>query len=622
MKPNSDPDVKSNSDSNNKSDSDPDIKSNSDPGIEANSNSITQDSNDTNINPWEVENLKEFQHYHCPQCNFTCKEECEFYSHAVETHKQARIIFYKDSNVTLNIVDIDVLPEIMGHSQQVNLDLSTVESQHVMEDYEKLAPFDMLDCHSCQDVSKNVSFNMPSRRVSHMLDDHSYQKVQEGNFKCPQCPTKQTFNTVSTFRKHLVDHENENYVRKNLDNVAKKHKETFLCSYANCGQFSKFEKLQEHLLFHVRAGNKELYNSKGMLSCDLCGWTIIKSDPIRLLKHLFYEHSEHTTTSDFMCEMCGKYFYDANDLKKHFENEHGDGSDIVCDKCGNIYKSKMELRQHMEEQHPKVDKKKMQTRCEFCNKKLVGSSMYEHIKNVHQDKSLRTCHLCDKILKSRAFLYTHYINDHPTENCPVEIDNINVFKCLYCEQIFATDKATITHMKLKHNISRSHHINDLKAAPKQDCPFCNETPKSSIDFIDHLVKEHPDKDPPYDLLNSFQYGFKCLGCGDYNVSPFNYYRHLKYNHQKIRGEVKEFMKRADPTKSYQCKFCSKKLKSSKTLKIHMLQKHPDGKQSGTKDKGKTKIPGVCPRCKKYKTNLKSHIWNSSCYAKPSKPTLY
>ena len=129
-----------------------------------------------------------------------------------------------------------------------------------------------------------------------------YQKVQEGNFKCPQCPTKQTFNTVSTFRKHLIDHENENYGRKDLDNVAKKHKETFLCSYANCGQFSKFEKLQEHLLFHERAGNKELYNSKGMLNCDLCGWTIIKSDPIRLLKHLFYEHSEHTTTSDFMCE--------------------------------------------------------------------------------------------------------------------------------------------------------------------------------------------------------------------------------------------------------------------------------------------------------------------------------
>ena len=57
----------------------------------------------------------------------------------------------------------------MDHSWQVNLDLSTVETQHVMEDYEKLAPFDMLDCHSCADVS----FIMPSKRVNHMLDDHS-----------------------------------------------------------------------------------------------------------------------------------------------------------------------------------------------------------------------------------------------------------------------------------------------------------------------------------------------------------------------------------------------------------------------------------------------------------------
>ena len=107
MKANSDPDVKSNSDSYNKSNSDPDIKSNSDPGIEANSNSITQDSNDTNINPWKVKNLKEFLRYHCPQCDFTCKEESEFYSHAVETHKQARIIFYKDSSITPNIQVID-----------------------------------------------------------------------------------------------------------------------------------------------------------------------------------------------------------------------------------------------------------------------------------------------------------------------------------------------------------------------------------------------------------------------------------------------------------------------------------------------------------------------------------
>ena len=57
-------------------------------------------SNDSIINPWQVENLQEFLYYHCPQCEFTSKELIEFYSHAVENHEQARVEFCKDSNVT------------------------------------------------------------------------------------------------------------------------------------------------------------------------------------------------------------------------------------------------------------------------------------------------------------------------------------------------------------------------------------------------------------------------------------------------------------------------------------------------------------------------------------------
>ena len=49
-------------------------------------------------NPWEVENLTEFLVYQCPQCEFMCKEACEFYSHAIEYHKEARDVFYKVLN--------------------------------------------------------------------------------------------------------------------------------------------------------------------------------------------------------------------------------------------------------------------------------------------------------------------------------------------------------------------------------------------------------------------------------------------------------------------------------------------------------------------------------------------
>ena len=37
----------------------------------------------------------------------------------------------------------------MKNDKKIHLDLSTLESQHLMEEYGKLASFDILECHSC-----------------------------------------------------------------------------------------------------------------------------------------------------------------------------------------------------------------------------------------------------------------------------------------------------------------------------------------------------------------------------------------------------------------------------------------------------------------------------------------
>ena len=62
-------------------------------------------------------------------------------------------------------------------------------------------------------------------------------------------------------------------------------------------------------------------------TCDKCGWTINKFGPKNLLKHKFYNHTENAT-SDYLCESCGKYFFQSLDLLKHSREEHGDGSNI------------------------------------------------------------------------------------------------------------------------------------------------------------------------------------------------------------------------------------------------------------------------------------------------------
>ena len=62
--------------------------------------------------------------------------------------------------------------------------------------------------------------------------------------------------------------------------------------------------------------------------------------------------------------------------------------------------------------------------------------------------------------------------------------------------------------------------------------FCTEENLSSRDYVIHMVNEHPDKEPPNDL-KKLERGFNCTDCDEIYYSPMFYYRHLKYNHEKI-----------------------------------------------------------------------------------------
>ena len=136
-------------------------------------------------------------------------------------------------------------------------------------------------------------------------------------------------------------------------------------------------------------------------------------------------------------------------------------------------------------------------------------------------------------MPNRCELYKHYIGDHPNDNCPVEIDGKYVFQCEYCQKILSSLAAHYTHIKLTHKIRKSSH--DIKVTNKQICPFCEKVLKSATDFIIHLVNDHPDKEPPKEL-KKLPRGFKCKDCDDTYIAPKDFYRHLKYNHEKIVNE--------------------------------------------------------------------------------------
>ena len=74
-----------------------------------------------------------------------------------------------------------------------------------------------------------------------------------------------------------------------------------------------------------------------------------------------------------MCEICGKYFYDNFDIRKHIEMIHGTGNDILCVKCGEIFKSQNDLKNHTRKVHWKEGKyKDGPFKCELCDKIYKG----------------------------------------------------------------------------------------------------------------------------------------------------------------------------------------------------------------------------------------------------------
>ena len=92
----------------------------------------------------------------------------------------------------------------------------------------------------------------------------------------------------------------------------------------------------------------------------------------KLKKHIFYQHNPNPT-SEFMCEMCGKCFYDDHDLKNHIVKIHGTGNDILCVKCGEIFKSPNDLRNHTRKIHWRENAyKDGPAKCDLCDKIYKG----------------------------------------------------------------------------------------------------------------------------------------------------------------------------------------------------------------------------------------------------------
>ena len=424
-------------------------------------------------------------------------------------------------------IDVPTSVHTRNNIQNVDIDFDSLEVQNVLENTETLFGYDdfrdnfdrysidysmgssqwiINDMHERMRISRTIKelklmSNLPLiRNVNHVSEDQSLDNFEE--FK-------------------------EMNKEKILVKICKKTKE-FICPIKGCSnRYKTSNLLQNHIADHPKPKVK-VPREKQIMStahCKQCGWKskITQFANLKLKKHLFYHHNSNHT-SDFICDVCGMKFFDLGDLEAHKKVFHGE--DKFCETCGESFKSSFYLNKHK-----KVHANLKLMQCEVCEKQIKGASQLRvHKQRAHQNESLRTCHICHKVLYNRCELYKHYMNDHSQSENPVQIDGKYVFQCEYCDKILCSIQAHYTHIKLVHKMKKTS--SEIKVTKKQKCPFCTEENLSSRDYVIHLVKEHPDKEPPNDL-KKLERGFNCTDCNEIYYSPMFYYRHLKYNHEKI-----------------------------------------------------------------------------------------
>ena len=98
-----------------------------------------------------------------------------------------------------------------------------------------------------------------------------------------------------------------------------------------------------------------------------------------------------------ICEICGKTFTRADNLKRHIQAVHRNG-EVQCTKCGKTFARADNLKRHVEAVH-----RNDEVQCEKCFKKFNRKDIMERLK-----KKCCVCRLCGVDFSNSLELARHH----------------------------------------------------------------------------------------------------------------------------------------------------------------------------------------------------------------------
>lgn len=233
-----------------------------------------------------------------------------------------------------------------------------------------------------------------------------------------------------------------------------------------------------------------------------------------------------------------------------------------CNKCDYVGKKEKQLQSHMARKHQRPFK------CDVCGKKYgYKTDLDRHKIEVHSKTANYYCNICDKYLKTRA-----YIEDHMS----MHADNY-VYHCKTCEKSFSTKMVFGKHMKQKHP-SILFEVEDLDDALPSD-ELKSKEEKSGTDDAsnDHKNTENgTEKSSEKNLDDSSEQSFY----SDYLFFPEDKEKiihennlvkiTLKRGKNRGRPRIKSYI---DGRTEFPCNLCNYVGKKESHLEYHIIRNH-------------------------------------------------
>ena len=325
----------------------------------------------------------------------------------------------------------------------------------------------------------------------------------------------------------------------------------------------------------------------------------------------FLAHSEERK---FACTYCDFKAKISVVLKRHIKRLHHNELNFVCDICGKKFFEAYRLKIH-EETHVKEKKRKtahlevQNEICDICQQPFLGKQALSVHKSVSHDihepinekKKSITCDKCGKSFTSPKYLYDHCNQEHPTvekiasieakcHNCHIDFyqahtlnnhlvsclmkDEVKQFKCEKCTEnlslgtVGSTSEIWHSSTALRKHIAESHNL------ILTICEICGALLKSKYYLEDHKKSVHEK------VKN-----FACNYCGKVFASKSTLNGHVGRMHETI-------------SRKFKCDKCEFTSLEPNKLKIHEQAIHQKS------------VRYECHLCKYFsyrKTGLQNHI---------------